>query len=63
MRQIIKCIWISACFLFLHYVAETTDVTWTDCVIHFLLMGYLIKDDVAKAWHEVLYGGEECCDE
>ncbi|MBQ3021923.1 MAG: hypothetical protein IJD91_01170 [Clostridia bacterium] len=54
MRQALKYIWIFACFLFLHWVAETTAVAWTDCIIHFLLMGYLIKDDVLELWHEVM---------
>lgn len=54
MKKYGRWIWMFACLTFLYCVSEATEVTKVDCVIYFLLMGYIIKDVVLELWHEVI---------
>ncbi len=55
MKKYGRWIWMLACLTFLYCVGDATEVTKVDCIIYFLLMGYIIKDVVLEFWNEVIY--------
>ena len=54
----LKFLWKCLCFAFLYWVTDTTEVTTADGIIYLLLMVYLVKDEVMKAWNEIMYEEE-----